>query len=107
MKTKIASQQQEELPVYSSDDFEDVSSKSRQQTAFPIRADSRLGKTDSSFSSSYEISRMDGVPVIRGAQKPSGGTSLNKKSLPAHTSSLTAAMECLWRTQASAKCRTV
>ncbi|KAI4553667.1 hypothetical protein MJT46_015847 [Ovis ammon polii x Ovis aries] len=61
VKTKIASQQQEELPVYSSDDFEDVSSKSRQQTAFPIRADSRLGKTDSSFSSSYEISRMDGV----------------------------------------------
>ncbi|XP_017922339.1 PREDICTED: histone-lysine N-methyltransferase SETD2 isoform X2 [Capra hircus] len=61
VKTKIASQQQEELPVYSPDDFEDVSSKSRQQTAFPIRADSRLGKTDSSFSSSCEISRVDGV----------------------------------------------
>lgn len=59
VKAKIVSQQQEELPVYSSDDFEDVSNKSRQQTTFPNRPDSRLGKTDSSFSS-CEISRVDG-----------------------------------------------
>ena len=59
VKAKIASQHQEELPVYSSDDFEDVSNKSRQQTPFPNRPDSRLGKTDSSFSS-CEISRVDG-----------------------------------------------
>ena len=59
VKAKIVSQQQEELPVYSSDDFEDVSNKSRQQTAFPNRPDSRLGKTDSSYSS-CEISRVDG-----------------------------------------------
>ncbi|XP_043741977.1 histone-lysine N-methyltransferase SETD2 isoform X2 [Cervus elaphus] len=59
VKAKIASQHQEELPIYSSDDFEDVSNKSRQQTTFPNRPDSRLGKTDSSFSS-CEISRVDG-----------------------------------------------
>ncbi|KAB0388677.1 hypothetical protein E2I00_008688 [Balaenoptera physalus] len=59
VKAKITSRQQEELPVYSSDDFEDVSSKSRQQTTFPNRADSRLGKTESDFSS-CEISRADG-----------------------------------------------
>lgn len=57
-KAKIASRQQEELPVYSSDDFEDVPSKSRQQITFPNRPDSRLGKTELSFSSSCE--RVDG-----------------------------------------------
>lgn len=59
-KTKIASRQQEELPVYSSDDFEDVPNKSRQQITFPNRPDSRLGKTELSFSPSCEISRVDG-----------------------------------------------
>ncbi|XP_078299254.1 histone-lysine N-methyltransferase SETD2 isoform X3 [Panthera onca] len=59
-KAKIASRQQEELPVYSSDDFEDVPNKSRQQTIFPNRPDSRLGKTELSFSSSCDISRVDG-----------------------------------------------
>ncbi|XP_030888172.1 histone-lysine N-methyltransferase SETD2 [Leptonychotes weddellii] len=59
-KAKIASRQQEELPVYSSDDFEDVPNKSRQQITFPNRPDSRLGKTELSFSSSCEISRVDG-----------------------------------------------
>lgn len=44
VKAKIASRQQEELPVYSSDDFEDVPNKSRQQATFPKRPDSRLGK---------------------------------------------------------------
>lgn len=57
-KAKIASRQQEELPVYSSDDFEDVPSKSRQQITFPNRPDCRLGKTELSFSSSCE--RVDG-----------------------------------------------
>ncbi|XP_032723774.1 histone-lysine N-methyltransferase SETD2 isoform X3 [Lontra canadensis] len=57
-KAKIASRQQEELPVYSSDDFEDVPSKSRQQITFPNRPDSRLGKTELNFSSSCE--RVDG-----------------------------------------------
>lgn len=60
MKAKIASRQQEELPLYSSDDFEDVPNKSRQQTTFPNRPDSRLGKTELSFSSCCEISRVDG-----------------------------------------------
>ncbi|XP_058413009.1 histone-lysine N-methyltransferase SETD2 isoform X1 [Diceros bicornis minor] len=60
MKAKIATRQQEELPVYSSDDFEDVPNKSRQQTIFPNRTDSRLGKTELSFSSCCEISRVDG-----------------------------------------------
>ncbi|XP_037383916.1 histone-lysine N-methyltransferase SETD2 [Talpa occidentalis] len=60
VKTKIASRQQEELPLYSSDDFEDAPNKSRQQTTFPNRPDSRLGKTELSFSSSCEISRLDG-----------------------------------------------
>ncbi|KAF0875108.1 SETD2 methyltransferase, partial [Crocuta crocuta] len=59
-KAKIPSRQQEELPVYSSDDFEDVPNKSRQQTIFPNRPDSRLGKTELNFSSSCEISRVDG-----------------------------------------------
>ncbi|XP_073643963.1 histone-lysine N-methyltransferase SETD2 isoform X5 [Tursiops truncatus] len=59
VKARITSRQQEELPVYSSDDFEDVSSKSRQQTTFANRPDSRLGKTESNFSS-CEISRVDG-----------------------------------------------
>ncbi|XP_054944460.1 histone-lysine N-methyltransferase SETD2-like [Physeter macrocephalus] len=59
VKAKITSRQQEELPVYSSDDFEDVSSKSRQQTTFPNRPDSRLGKTESNFSS-CDISQVDG-----------------------------------------------
>nr|XP_058913501.1 histone-lysine N-methyltransferase SETD2-like [Kogia breviceps] len=59
VKAKITSRQQEELPVYSSDDFEDVSSKSRQQTTFPNRPESRLGKTESNFSS-CDISRVDG-----------------------------------------------
>nr|XP_059883691.1 LOW QUALITY PROTEIN: histone-lysine N-methyltransferase SETD2-like [Delphinus delphis] len=59
VKAKITSRQQEELPVYSPDDSEDVSSKSRQQTTFPNRPDSRLGKTQSNFSS-CEISRVDG-----------------------------------------------
>lgn len=60
MKAKIASRQQEELPLYSSDDFEDVPNKSWQQTTFPNRPDSRLGKTELSFSSCCEISRVDG-----------------------------------------------
>ncbi|XP_064130705.1 histone-lysine N-methyltransferase SETD2 isoform X2 [Loxodonta africana] len=60
VKVKIASRQQEELPVYSSDDFEDVPNKSRQQTTYPHRPDSRLGKTELSFSSSCEISLVDG-----------------------------------------------
>uniref|UniRef100_A0A8D0WEP2 Histone-lysine N-methyltransferase SETD2 n=1 Tax=Sus scrofa TaxID=9823 RepID=A0A8D0WEP2_PIG len=59
VKAKIASRQQEELPVYSSDDFEDVPNKSRQQATFPKRPDSRLGKTELNFSS-CEISRVDG-----------------------------------------------
>ncbi|XP_019579566.2 histone-lysine N-methyltransferase SETD2 isoform X2 [Rhinolophus sinicus] len=59
VEAKIASRQQEELPVYS-DDFEDVPSKCRQQTTFPNRPDSRLGRTELNFSSSYEISRVDG-----------------------------------------------
>uniref|UniRef100_A0A8C9P735 Histone-lysine N-methyltransferase SETD2 n=1 Tax=Spermophilus dauricus TaxID=99837 RepID=A0A8C9P735_SPEDA len=61
VKAKTSSRQQDDLPVYSSDDFEDVPSKSRQQTTFPNRPDSRLGKTELSFSSSCEISRMDGL----------------------------------------------
>ncbi|KAG8521598.1 Histone-lysine N-methyltransferase SETD2, partial [Galemys pyrenaicus] len=60
VKTKIASRQQEELPVYSSDDFEDAPNKSRQQTTFPNRPDSRLVKTELNFSSSCETSRLDG-----------------------------------------------
>uniref|UniRef100_A0A8C3X7W7 Histone-lysine N-methyltransferase SETD2 n=1 Tax=Catagonus wagneri TaxID=51154 RepID=A0A8C3X7W7_9CETA len=60
VKAKLASRQQEELPVYSSNDFEDVPNKSRQQSIFPKRPDSRLGKTESNFSSSCEISRVDG-----------------------------------------------
>ncbi|XP_076985617.1 histone-lysine N-methyltransferase SETD2 isoform X2 [Tamandua tetradactyla] len=60
VKAKIASRQQEELPVYSSDDFEDAPNKSRYQTIFPNRPDSRLGKTELCFSSSCEISRVDG-----------------------------------------------
>ncbi|XP_054450549.1 histone-lysine N-methyltransferase SETD2 [Pteronotus mesoamericanus] len=59
VKTKITSRQ-EELPVYSSDDFEDVPNKCRQQTTFPNRPDSRLGRTELNFSSSCEISRVDG-----------------------------------------------
>ncbi|MBZ3872441.1 Histone-lysine N-methyltransferase SETD2 [Sciurus carolinensis] len=55
------SRQQEDLPVYSSDDFEDIPNKSWQQTTFPTRPDSRLGKTELNFSSSCEISRMDGL----------------------------------------------
>ncbi|XP_014440683.1 histone-lysine N-methyltransferase SETD2 [Tupaia chinensis] len=61
VKAKISSRQHEELPVYSSDDFEDVPNKSRQQTTFPNRPDSRLGKTEASFFSSCEISRVDGL----------------------------------------------
>ncbi|XP_053456443.1 histone-lysine N-methyltransferase SETD2 isoform X3 [Nycticebus coucang] len=61
VKAKISSRQQEELPVYSSDDFEDVPNKSWQQTTFANRPDSRLGKTELSFSSSCDISRMDGL----------------------------------------------
>nr|XP_036847407.1 histone-lysine N-methyltransferase SETD2 isoform X2 [Manis javanica] len=60
MKAKMVSRQHGELPVYSSDDFEDVPNKSRHQTMFPYRPDSRLGKTELSFSSSCEISRVDG-----------------------------------------------
>ncbi|XP_059520930.1 histone-lysine N-methyltransferase SETD2 isoform X2 [Myotis daubentonii] len=59
LRAKIASRQ-EELPLYSSDDFEDVQSKCWQQTPFPDRPDSRLGRTELNFSSSYEISRVDG-----------------------------------------------
>ncbi|XP_019488230.1 PREDICTED: histone-lysine N-methyltransferase SETD2 isoform X1 [Hipposideros armiger] len=59
VKAKLASRQQEELPIYS-DDFEDVPNKCRQQTTFPSRPDSRLGRTELNFSSSYEISRVDG-----------------------------------------------
>ncbi|KAK7816899.1 hypothetical protein U0070_021696 [Myodes glareolus] len=51
----------QELPVYS-DDFEDIPSKSRQQIVFSNRPDSsRLGKTEMNFSSSCDISRMDGL----------------------------------------------
>uniref|UniRef100_A0A2K5R257 Histone-lysine N-methyltransferase SETD2 n=1 Tax=Cebus imitator TaxID=2715852 RepID=A0A2K5R257_CEBIM len=59
VKAKISCRQQE-LPIYSSD-FEDVPSKSWQQTTFPNRPDSRLGKTELSFSSSCEISHVDGL----------------------------------------------
>lgn len=59
LRAKIASRQ-EELPLYSSDDFEDVQNKCWQQTPFPGRPDSRLGRTELNFSSSYEISRVDG-----------------------------------------------
>uniref|UniRef100_A0A2K5DYE6 Histone-lysine N-methyltransferase SETD2 n=1 Tax=Aotus nancymaae TaxID=37293 RepID=A0A2K5DYE6_AOTNA len=59
VKAKIPCRQQE-LPIYSSD-FEDVPSKSWQQTTFPNRPDSRLGKTELSFSSSCEISHVDGL----------------------------------------------
>lgn len=59
LRAKIASRQ-EELPLYSSGDFEDVQSKCWQQTPFPDRPDSRLGRTELNFSSSYEISRVDG-----------------------------------------------
>ncbi|KAK2494792.1 hypothetical protein MC885_008459, partial [Smutsia gigantea] len=59
MKVIMVSRQQEELPVYSSDDFEEVPSESRPQTMFPYRPDSRLGKTELSFSS-CESSRVDG-----------------------------------------------
>lgn len=58
VRAKIASRQ-EELPLYS-EDFEDVQSKCRQQTPFPERPDSRLGRTELNFSSSYELSRVDG-----------------------------------------------
>uniref|UniRef100_A0A8C6R8J4 Histone-lysine N-methyltransferase SETD2 n=1 Tax=Nannospalax galili TaxID=1026970 RepID=A0A8C6R8J4_NANGA len=59
IRAKTSSRQ--ELPVYS-DDFEDVPSKSRQQIFFSNRADSsRLGKTELNFSSSCDISRMDGL----------------------------------------------
>ncbi|XP_075403353.1 histone-lysine N-methyltransferase SETD2 isoform X2 [Tenrec ecaudatus] len=57
IKVKITSRQQEELSIYS-DDFEDVPSKSQQQTTFPTRPD-RLGKMDLSFSSPCEISRVE------------------------------------------------
>ncbi|XP_070947673.1 histone-lysine N-methyltransferase SETD2 isoform X6 [Macaca nemestrina] len=60
VKAKISSRQQEELPIYSSD-FEDVPNKSWQQSTFQNRPDSRLGKTELSFSSSCEISRVDGL----------------------------------------------
>ncbi|XP_065395506.1 histone-lysine N-methyltransferase SETD2 isoform X10 [Macaca fascicularis] len=60
VKAKISSRQQEELPVYSSD-FEDVPNKSWQQSTFQNRPDSRLGKTELSFSSSCEISCVDGL----------------------------------------------
>ncbi|KAK2495114.1 hypothetical protein MC885_007787 [Smutsia gigantea] len=61
VKVIMVSRQQEELPVYSSGDFEEVPnpSKSRPQTMFPYRPDSRLGKTELSFSS-CESSRVDG-----------------------------------------------
>ncbi|XP_054564083.1 histone-lysine N-methyltransferase SETD2 [Eptesicus fuscus] len=59
VRAKVASRQ-EELPLYS-EDFEDVQSKCRQQTPFPERPDSRLGRTELNFSSSYEISRVDGL----------------------------------------------
>ncbi|XP_015996872.1 histone-lysine N-methyltransferase SETD2 isoform X2 [Rousettus aegyptiacus] len=59
MKAKIVSRQQEELPVYS-DDFEDVPNKCRQQITFPSRPDSRLGRMELNFSSSCDISRVDG-----------------------------------------------
>ncbi|KAM4821601.1 histone-lysine N-methyltransferase SETD2 [Thomomys bottae] len=61
VKAKTA-RQQEELPVYSSDDFEEVPSKSRQQIVFPNRPDSRLGKMELSFSSSCDISHLDSLP---------------------------------------------
>nr|KAF6270360.1 SET domain containing 2, histone lysine methyltransferase [Pipistrellus kuhlii] len=59
VRTQTASRQ-EALPHCSPDDFEEAPSKCRQQTPFPERPDSRLGRTELSFSSSYEISRVDG-----------------------------------------------
>ncbi|XP_060060826.1 histone-lysine N-methyltransferase SETD2 isoform X2 [Erinaceus europaeus] len=56
-KAKITSRQQEELPVYSPDDFEDIPNKSRQQSTFSNHPDSRPRKTQSSFA--CEISRVD------------------------------------------------
>nr|XP_038937539.1 histone-lysine N-methyltransferase SETD2 isoform X4 [Rattus norvegicus] len=51
----------QELPVYC-DDFEDLPNTSRQQMIFSNRPDSsRLGKAELSFSSSCDISRMDGL----------------------------------------------
>ncbi|XP_052043081.1 histone-lysine N-methyltransferase SETD2 isoform X1 [Apodemus sylvaticus] len=51
----------QELPVYS-DDFEDIPNKSRQQMIFLNRPDSsRLGKAELGFSSTCDISRMDGL----------------------------------------------
>lgn len=58
VNSKLVSRQQEEISVYSSDGFQDVPNKSRQQSAFPNRPDSRLGKTDLSFSPSCEISQV-------------------------------------------------
>ncbi|XP_031199892.1 histone-lysine N-methyltransferase SETD2 isoform X5 [Mastomys coucha] len=59
LRTKTSRPQ--ELPVYS-DDFEDIPNKSRQQMIFSNRPDSsRLGKTELNFSSSCDISRMDGL----------------------------------------------
>ncbi|XP_008069424.1 histone-lysine N-methyltransferase SETD2 [Carlito syrichta] len=60
IKAKISSRQQEELAIYYSD-FEDVPNKSWQQTTFPNRPGSRLGKTELSFPSSCEISCVDGL----------------------------------------------
>ncbi|KAM5292550.1 histone-lysine N-methyltransferase SETD2 [Ctenodactylus gundi] len=60
VKVKTFSREQEELPVYSSDDFDDIPSKSWQQATFPNRPDSRLGKTEMNFSS-CEISHIDGL----------------------------------------------
>ncbi|XP_004581476.2 histone-lysine N-methyltransferase SETD2 isoform X1 [Ochotona princeps] len=61
VRTKISSRQQEELPVYSSDDFEDGPIKSRQQTIFTNRPESRLGRMELSYSSSCELSQADGL----------------------------------------------
>ncbi|KAM9098082.1 histone-lysine N-methyltransferase SETD2 isoform X1 [Sarcophilus harrisii] len=59
--TKPILRQQEEVPAYSSDGFEGILTKSRQQNNFPNRPDSRLGKTESdNFSSSGDFSRVDG-----------------------------------------------
>ncbi|CAH6777632.1 Setd2 [Phodopus roborovskii] len=58
---RVKTSRSQELPVYSSDDFEDIPNKSRQQIIFSNRPDSsRLGKTELNFSS-CDISRMDGL----------------------------------------------
>lgn len=78
LRAKIASRQ-EELPLYSSDDFEDVQNKCWQQTPFPDGPDSRLGRTELNFSSSYEISRVDGFHSLEELRNMGWDFSLQEK----------------------------